>query len=158
MRFMVSQAGTSTETRSHKGSRMAGVALWTIQGLLAVLFLGAGIAKLVLPMEELTQDVAFPALFIRFIGICEVLGALGLVLPGLLRLRPALTPLAAAGLVVIMLGAVVTTLAIGGGAGALFPFGVGLLLVVVVYGRGRRLVHRTAGHRAGLQPAGSGSR
>lgn len=87
-----------------------------------------------------------------------MLGALGLVLPGLMRIRTALTPLAAAGLVVTMIGAVVTTLAIGGGAGALFPFGVGLLLVVVVYGRGRQLVHRSAGRQARLQPAGSGSR
>jgi hypothetical protein len=55
------------------------------------------------------------------IGICEVLGALGLVLPGPTRIHPGLAPLAAAGLVVIMVGATGSTLAFGGGIGALFP-------------------------------------
>ena len=73
-------------------------ALWIVQGLLALLFLFAGGMKLVLPIEELTAQMPLPGLFVRFIGVAEVLGAIGLVLPGLLRLRPGLTPLAAAGL------------------------------------------------------------
>jgi hypothetical protein len=87
-----------------------------------------------------------------------VLGALGLVLPGLTLIHPELTPLAAAGLEVIMVGAVVVTLAIGGGAAALFPFGVGLLLVVVAYRRGQPVVTSRAGHQAGRRLAGVGSR
>ncbi len=158
MRFTMRQAETSSKTGTSKSSRKGSVALWTIQGLLAVVFLGAGISKLVLPIEDLTREVAYPELFIRFIGVCEVLGALGLVLPGLLRIRRELTPLAAAGLVVIMVGAVVLTLAIGGGAAALFPFGVGLLLVVVAYRRGQPVVTRRAGHQAGRRLAGVGSR
>jgi uncharacterized membrane protein YphA (DoxX/SURF4 family) len=155
MRFTVNRAGTITETEKTKRSRTAVVALWTIQGLLAVVFLGAGVSKLVLPIEELTKDVAFPELFIRFIGVCEVLGGLGLMLPGLARIRTGLTPLAAAGLVVIMVGAVVATLASGGGAGALFPFGVGLLLVLVAYGRTRLAPHaqRRSARRPRPQPA-----
>jgi hypothetical protein len=74
-------------------------ALWVVQGLLALLFLWAGGIKLVLPLEELTGPVPIPGLFLRFIGVAEVLGALGLILPGLLRIRPGLTPLAATGLV-----------------------------------------------------------
>ena len=70
--------------------------LWTVQGLLAALFLFAGGMKLVTPIAALTQQIALPGLFLRFIGLVEVLGALGLILPGLLRIRPALTPLAAA--------------------------------------------------------------
>jgi len=63
------------------------------------------------------------------------LGAIGLILPGLLRIRPGLTPLAAAGPLIIMIGATVLTLASGGVAPALIPLGVGLLAAFVAYGR-----------------------
>ena len=89
------------------------MALWIVQGLLAVLFLFAGGMKLVMPIEEMTEQIALPGAFLRFIGVAEVLGGLGLILPGLLRIRPGLTPLAAAGLVIIMIGATVLTLASG---------------------------------------------
>jgi len=69
--------------------------------------------------------------------VAEVLGAIGLILPRLLRIRPGLTPLAAAGLVVIMLGATVVTLSIGPVAPALFPLIVGILCAFVAYGRWR---------------------
>jgi len=68
---------------------------------------------------------------VRFIGVCEVLGAIGLILPGLLRIRRGLTPLAAACLVIIMIGATVITLKTMGAALALIPLVVGLLLVFV---------------------------
>jgi hypothetical protein len=118
------------------------VALWIIQILLALLFLFAGITKLVLPLESLEGPIALPGLFLRFIGVCEVLGALGLMLPGLLGIRQGLTPLAAAGLVIIMIGATVTTLMTGGIAMALMPLGVGLLAAFVGYGRWRLAPHR----------------
>lgn len=113
-------------------------ALWIIQGLLVLLFLFAGGAKLVLPVAELTKDT--PMLsggFLRFVGVCEVLGGLGLILPGLLHTSQWLTPLAAACLVVIMIGATAVTLMIGGASTALIPFATGLLLVFVVWGRRR---------------------
>ena len=120
-------------------------ALWTIQGLLALLFLFAGGAKLVLPVAEMTkQTPMLSGSFLRFVGVCEVLGGIGLILPGLLRIQQWLTPLAAACLVVIMIGATVVTLMIGGGAMALFPFATGLLLVFVAYGRWRMAPHRAA--------------
>ncbi len=112
-------------------------ALWIVQGLLACLFLFAGGVKLVMPIEEITKQVPLPGLFIRFIAVCEVLGALGLILPGLLHIRPGLTPLAAAGLVVIMIGATVVTLASGAVAMALIPLVTGLLAAFVAYGRWR---------------------
>ena len=118
-------------------SRKLTVTLWVIQGLLAALFLFAGGVKLVLPLEALKGPVEFPGLFLRFIGVAEVLGALGLVLPGLLRIRTELTPLAAAGLVIIMIGATVTTMATGNVAPALFPLTVGVLAAFVAYGRWR---------------------
>src|SRR5258708_28568353 len=108
-------------------------ALWILQGLLAALFLFAGVTKLVLPIEEMTKQVPLPGLFLRFIGVAEVLGAIGLILPGLLRIRPGLTPLAAAGLVIIMIRATVLTLAQVSAVMALFPLVVVLLLSFVIY-------------------------
>jgi hypothetical protein len=80
-----------------------------------------------------------PGWFLRFIGVAELLGGLGLILPSLLRIRPGLTPLAAAGLVIIMAGATGMTLAAGAVGPAMFPLAVGLLLVFVAYGRWRLL-------------------
>jgi uncharacterized membrane protein YphA (DoxX/SURF4 family) len=117
-------------------------ALWIVQGLLALLFLFAGGMKLVLPIEALTAQTPLPGLFLRFIGVVEVLGAIGLILPGLLRMRPGLSPLAAAGLVIIMIGATVLTLASGEVAMALIPLVVGLLSAFVAYGRWRLAPHR----------------
>jgi uncharacterized membrane protein YphA (DoxX/SURF4 family) len=129
-------------------------ALWILQGLLALLFLFAGGMKLVQPIEVLTEQMPLPGLFVRFIGVAEMLGAIGLILPGLLRIRPGLTPLAAAGLVIIMIGATVLTLAGGEVALALIPLAVGLLLAFVVYGRWRLAPHRGPSHPPVLRPAG----
>jgi hypothetical protein len=126
--------------------------LWTVQVLLALLFLFAGGAKLVLPAEALLKGpVALPVLFLRFIGVCEVLGAIGLILPGLLRIRPRLTPLAAGGLAIIMIGATVVNLMGEGSAVALITLVVGLLAAFVAYGRWRLIPHRarSASHNAG---------
>ena len=128
-------------------------ALWIVQGLLALLFLWAGGIKLVLPLEKLTGPVQVPGLFLRFIGVAEVLGAIGLILPGLLRIRPGLTPLAASGLVFIMIGATVLTLAGGDVALALIPLLVGLLSAFVAYGRWRLAPHRGSSHSSVLRPA-----
>jgi DoxX-like family len=127
-------------------------ALWIVQGLLALIFLFSGGMKLVLPLEALTEQTPLPGLFVRFIGVAEVLGALGLVFPGLLRIRPGLTPLAAAGLVIIMIGAVVLTLTGGDVALALIPLVVGLLSTFVAYGRWRLAPHRGSSHPSVLQP------
>ena len=115
------------------------VVLWIVQGLLAALFVFAGGMKLVLPIEAMAGPVAFPELFLRFIGVSELLGGLGLVLPGLFRIRRELTPLAAAGLVIIMIGATATVAATGSVAAAGIPMFVGLLSALVVYGRRQML-------------------
>jgi uncharacterized membrane protein YphA (DoxX/SURF4 family) len=139
-------------TRSSDGhSRKANVALWTVQGVLAVLFLFAGVSKLVMSGDDLASQTDLPVAFIRFIGVCETAGALGLVLPGLLRIKRGLTPLAAAGLVIIMAGATTVTVAGGDVAPALVPFVVGVLAASVVYRRWTR-THRTP-VRPVLQPA-----
>jgi len=129
------------------------VALWIVQGLLAALFLFAGGAKLVLPLDQMVGPVALPGWFLRFLGVAEVLGALGLVLPGLLRIRPGLTPLAAAGLVIIMIGATVITLVGGMVAVALMDLVVALLAAFVAYGRWRLAPYRDSSRPSVLRPA-----
>jgi hypothetical protein len=111
--------------------------LWVAQGLLALLFLFAGVSKLVLPVEAMAGPVAIPGWFLRFIGIVETLGAVGLILPWLFRIYPELTPLAASGLVIVMIGATIVTLIGGMGAAAVVPFAVGTLAAWVAYGRTR---------------------
>jgi uncharacterized membrane protein YphA (DoxX/SURF4 family) len=111
------------------------VTLWSIQIVLALLFLFAGSMKLVLPIEVMTAQMPLPGLFLRFIGICEIAGALGLILPGLTRIQRGLTPLAACGLVVIMVGAVVVTLISEGPVLAVIPLVVGALAACVASGR-----------------------
>ena len=110
-------------------------ALWVVQGLLALVYLAAGVGKLTMSAEEVNADFPMPDEFMRFIGVAEVLGAIGLILPGALRIWPALTPLAAVGLVIIMTGATVLTLAGHDAAGAIIPFILGLLAAFVAYGR-----------------------
>jgi hypothetical protein len=112
-------------------------ALWIVQGLLAALFLFAGVMKLVLPLDQMTGTIPLPGAFLRFIGVVEGLGAVGLILPSLLRIRPGLTPLAAGGLVIIMIGAVWITVAGGDVALAMIPLLVGVLAAFVAYGRWR---------------------
>ena len=129
-------------------------ALWIVQGLLALLFLFAGGMKLVLPLEKLAGPISLPGLFVRFIGVAEVLGAIGLILPGLLRIRPGLTPLAAAGLVIIMIGATVLTVASGEVATALIPLVVGLLAAFVAYARWRLAPSRGASDPSAHRAAG----
>ena len=113
-------------------------ALWIVQGLLSALFLFGGVAKLTMPIDEIAQMMGLPAAFIVFISVAEIAGGLGLILPGLLRIRTGLTPLAASGLVIIMIGATALCAAgVGGGdpTGAIFPLVTGILAAFVAYGR-----------------------
>lgn len=114
------------------------VALWIIQVLAGLLFIFAGVMKFIMPVEEMTKQMpSMSGAFLHFIGGAEILGGLGLLLPGLLRVRPGLTPLAAAGLLIIMIGAVVVSFQIGGIAAAGIPLVVALLLAFIAYGRWR---------------------
>ncbi|HJT68302.1 MAG TPA: DoxX family protein [Pyrinomonadaceae bacterium] len=117
------------------------ILLWIIQILLTLVFLLAGGTKLVIPPDKLQAQappgaIHFPGWFLIFIGVCEVLGALGLVLPGLTRTRKGLTSLAALCLLIIMIGAVVVSIPGQGVGAAIIPLVVGLLCAFVAYERG----------------------
>ncbi len=125
---------------SVRQQRMRSVTLWIIQGALALLFLFTGGFKLLVPTTVLQAQLALPLpiWFIRAIGVVEAVGALGLILPQLTRIKPWLTPLAAGGLALEMVGATIVTVIALGVAPALMPLVVGLLAVFVAYGRGTR--------------------
>jgi hypothetical protein len=113
-------------------------ALWIVQGLLSALFLFGGAAKLTMPIDEIAAMMGLPAWFLVFISVAEIAGGLGLILPGLLKIRTELTALAASGLVIIMVGATALSAAgVGGGdpSGAVVPLVTGILAAFVAYGR-----------------------
>ncbi len=87
------------------------IVLWVLQVLLAVMFLMAGFVKASQPLDTLAKRMtwvsSFPAAFVRFIGIAELLGGIGLILPALTHVLPWLTIAAAIGLVIVMIGAAV---------------------------------------------------
>lgn len=109
--------------------------LWTAQALLALVFLFAGAMKLIMPIGVLEQQAQLPGAFLRFIACAEILGALGLVLPGIFRIRTELTALAAIGLVLIMAGATVIGIERGQVGGSITPFVLAVTAAVVAVNR-----------------------
>ncbi|HLZ30267.1 MAG TPA: DoxX family protein [Chloroflexota bacterium] len=108
----VRQIGVSDSdnvTTVKRASRLLSASLWTLQGSLALIFVMTGAMKVLMPAEMLEAQSPLPVIVSRFVGLCELAGALGLILPGLLRIRPILTPLAAPGLVVLMICATILT-------------------------------------------------
>jgi|SRR5687768_13224602 len=98
-------ASTGTEVGS--SSKALHIGLWVVQVVLGLMFLAGGAMKATQPIAELTLQMVWaddiPEALVRFIGMAEVLGALGLVLPAATRIKPMLTPLAGLGLALIML-------------------------------------------------------
>src|SRR5262249_33395489 len=112
--------------------------LWVLQVLLALGFLFFGGIKLVAPPEQMIAPgpLQYPVLFLRLIGGCEILGAIAMILPGLTGIKRELTPIAAACLVVIMIGATVTNL-VNMPSYAIPTVILGVMAAVVAYGRWR---------------------
>src|SRR5262245_24689826 len=135
------QYAIDTRTAQQSSHRILGAGLWSLQGLLAALFLFAGAMKFAMPIEVMTEQLPLPAWFLYFTGAVEILGALGLVLPGIARIRTALAPLAAAGLVIVMIGATSLSLATPAPEMAVMPLVVGLLCATVAYGRSQVAPH-----------------
>ena len=119
-------------------TRTANRLLWTAQILAAFIFLFAGSMKFIMPVEKMQQGpIVLPLAFLYFIGICECLGAVGLILPAATRIRPRLTPLAAAGLTIIMIGATTVSIMAMGAAAGIVPAVVGVITASIAYGRTR---------------------
>lgn len=132
----------TTITRTARPNRALHITLWVLQGLLAAAFLMFGLTKLTTPIAQLAGQMPWvadvPASLVRFIGLAEVAGALGLILPALTRIRPNLTPLAALGLVLVMVLAIPFHLTRG--EATMLPVNLVLaaLAGVVAWGRTRR--------------------
>ena len=130
---------TTPEAVLLNGGNGMNIALWIAQILLALVFGGAGITKVMQPIEKLAtnmewvKDVA--PWIVRLIGILEILGAIGLILPAVTGIWPWLTPVAAAGLVLTMVGAMITNWR----RGEFSKIGVNIVLLAlaafVVFGR-----------------------
>jgi hypothetical protein len=115
------------------------VVLWIVQGLLAAAFLLVGWAKATQPMDQLTKRMAWasavPAGFVRFIGVAELLGAVGLILPLAMGVLPWLTVAAAIGLVIVQAGAIVFHLSRGEGGTVPTNLILLVLAVFIIIGR-----------------------
>lgn len=114
--------------------KLANTLTWVLQGLVSLLFLFAGASKFFVPAEEMAKSSPLPISFIYFIGVCEVLGAFGLILPGALKIRRGLTPAAAIGLTIIMVGAVVVSFRMDPKM-AILPLVSGVLTALIAYRR-----------------------
>ena len=116
-----------------------GIALWVVQVLLALAFVVSGATKLSQPKEKLLKNMAWVEDFsqgsVRIIGVPEVLGAIGIVVPALTGIVPSLTPLAALGLVLTMIGAALTHLRRAEYSVITVPAALLILVAFVAYGR-----------------------
>lgn len=126
---------TTTNSRRSKGWN---ISLWVAQILLAGMFLMVGIMKTFTPIDELSKMVPvaaeLPAL-VRFIGVSELLGAIGLILPAALKFRPQLTTLAAGALAFVMVLAIIYHISKGEYAAIGTNIVLGILAAFVVFGR-----------------------
>jgi hypothetical protein len=128
--------------------------LWTLQGLLGLFYaLASGMPKLVFLDQLPAAPIPMPVPFVQFIGVCEVLGGLGLILPGITRIQPGLTPLAAAGLVIITIGAVGYNFLAGMPEAGVFAVVMAVLVAFVGYGRWRLIPHRARSDANGASGA-----
>lgn len=120
------------------------ITLWVLQGLLALAFAGAGASKFSMSADEVAKQLTFVSpdqalMLIRFVGTCEVAGALGLILPSALRILPRLTVAAAVGILVLMLAAAAISLQ-QGLVMAIAPLVFAALAATVAWGRSAKAV------------------
>ena len=124
---------------THKPSKGLHITLWICQIVLAAMFLMAGFMKLTTPIDKLSETIPWAkdvsAALVRFIGASELLGALGLVLPALLRVKTWLTPLAAVGIALIMIFAIVFHVLRGEMSATGFNVIIMVLALFVAWGR-----------------------
>ena len=124
---------------SRSRSKTLNIILWIAQFLLGAFFFMSGFSKLTQPIAKLAEQAPVLAqvsqALIKFIGTCEILGAIGIVLPALLRVKPNLTPLAAAGFTLLMVIATSFNLIKGAFSGVPITMVLGLIAFFVAWGR-----------------------
>ena len=127
-------------TKTNKGLN---IALWTVQVILMALFLFSGFLKSMTPIDELAVKMPwvldFSVPMVRFIGITELLGALGMILPSALRIAPKLTPWAATGLLTVMVIASIYHIAKGEAHVIGTPLVIGAMALFVAWGRFKKV-------------------
>lgn len=115
------------------------IALWIVQILLALAFLLAGSMKVSQPIDNLKKNMGWvahtPPRIVRLIGTLEILGGLGLILPAVTGILPWLTPVAAGGLVLTMIGAAIVHVRLKEFSGLAAPIILLLLALFIVVGR-----------------------
>jgi hypothetical protein len=121
--------------------RALNVVLWIGQVILFCMFMFAGGFKLAKPMLGVEQG-HLPYWLVIFIGVCEVAGALGVILPGLTRVKPGLVPLAALGLATIMVLATLLHLSRGEGSHAVTTVILLVIALFVAWGRWKKAPFR----------------
>lgn len=130
-------------TTASSGDTILQVGLWTAQILLALAFAFTGTGSLTRPIDDLAAVAVWPGevpvALVRLIGAAELMGALGLILPSLTRIRPSLTPLAAAGLAGVMVLGASYNLVQGRWPAVALNLVLGSLAVFVAWGRSWRL-------------------
>jgi uncharacterized membrane protein YphA (DoxX/SURF4 family) len=131
-------------TTEQKPSKAMNILLWIAQVILAAMFLMAGIMKSTQPIEKLSPQIPWtanvPELLVRFIGLSEFLGGIGLLLPALLRIKPQLTPLAAKGIAVIMFLAIIYHVANGETSVVGINIFIALIALFISWGRTKKAV------------------
>ena len=141
---MESHSTSSTVSRAAATDRALRIALWSAQIVLAIVFALAGGMKVFTPAAELAKMAqGFPVALLRFIGIAELAGAIGIILPALTRIAPVLTPLAASGFVIVMASAAVLHLVHGQFGELVVVIVLGALAYFVAWGRFKRGSHRS---------------
>lgn len=134
----------TTDTAVINRIRWWNIALWAAQALLAFLFLYAGIMKVTQSPQALaemgwTWALTMPPAFILFLGVMEILGAIGIIAPAVTRILPFLTPLAAAGMAFVQVSAIVLH-GVRGETATSLPLNLVLLALAlfVLWGRTRK--------------------
>ncbi len=134
---------TTTSISQPKPLKILNISLWTLQVLLGAMFGMAGLGKATRPIAELAPQLPWaadiPEGLVRFIGVSELAGAVGLLLPALTRISPSLTPLAAAGLTTIMAFAAVFHATRGEVAGIVVNVVLGGIAAFIAWGRYKKV-------------------
>jgi hypothetical protein len=131
------------------------VGLWVLQVLLGLFMaVASGLPKLIVPTEMLPMPIPIPGPLLALIGVAEIAGGLGLILPGLLKIKPGLTPLAAAGLGLVAIGGMAYQTAAGEPGNAVFALAIVVVCAIVGYGRWQVAPHRARQRRPVLQAVG----